>query len=118
VKTEINCFLFETVNTIMATTMSSVQTTVSGWCDISLLLAHTDRQEQQPKVSSAKAIDLEHEYSAHKSVISPCSVAQPLMISLSLCSYHPLPVVFSRASGAHVWDPEENEYIDMLSAYS
>lgn len=32
--------------------------------------------------------------------------------------YHPLPVVFSKASGALVWDPEEREYIDMLSAYS
>lgn len=33
-------------------------------------------------------------------------------------SYHPLPVVFDRALGATVWDPEGNEYIDCLSAYS
>lgn len=33
-------------------------------------------------------------------------------------SYHPLPVVFDVAKGAKVWDPEGNEYIDMLSAYS
>ncbi|THU85517.1 ornithine-oxo-acid aminotransferase [Dendrothele bispora CBS 962.96] len=41
---------------------------------------------------------MEHEYGAH--------------------NYHPLPVVFDRANGAKVWDPEGNEYIDMLSAYS
>ncbi|KAI9751640.1 MAG: heme peroxidase [Chaenotheca gracillima] len=33
-------------------------------------------------------------------------------------NYHPLPIVFARASGATVWDPEENEYLDFLSAYS
>lgn len=33
-------------------------------------------------------------------------------------SYHPLPVVFDRAQGASVWDPEGREYIDFLSAYS
>ncbi|GAA5913728.1 hypothetical protein JCM6882_002327 [Rhodosporidiobolus microsporus] len=49
-------------------------------------------------VSSAQAIQLEHEYSAH--------------------NYHPLPVVFERAEGARVWDPEGNEYVDCLSAYS
>ncbi|GAA5935918.1 hypothetical protein JCM3775_007362 [Rhodotorula graminis] len=49
-------------------------------------------------VSSEDAIHLEEEYSAH--------------------NYHPLPVVFERAEGALVWDPEGNEYIDCLSAYS
>ncbi|GJE88985.1 aspartate aminotransferase family protein [Phanerochaete sordida] len=49
-------------------------------------------------LSSADVIHLEHEYGAH--------------------NYHPLPVVFERAKGAKVWDPEGNEYIDMLSAYS
>ncbi|KAG6374121.1 pyridoxal phosphate-dependent transferase [Boletus reticuloceps] len=38
--------------------------------------------------------------------------------SLVLPSYHPLPVVFDSAKGVKVWDPEGNEYIDMLSAYS
>lgn len=57
----------------------------------------------QPKngevhLSSADVIHLEHEYGAH--------------------NYHPLPVVFESAKGAKVWDPEGNEYIDMLSAYS
>lgn len=32
--------------------------------------------------------------------------------------YHPLPVVFSKAKGAEVWDPEGRRYIDFLSAYS
>ncbi|KAI6041764.1 pyridoxal phosphate-dependent transferase [Pisolithus marmoratus] len=49
-------------------------------------------------LSSADHIRMEHEYAAH--------------------NYHPLPVVFDRANGAKVWDPEGKEYIDMLSAYS
>ena len=49
-------------------------------------------------LSSAKTIEYEQKYSAH--------------------NYHPLPVVFSKASGAHVWDPEGNEYLDFLSTYS
>ncbi|KAJ7607517.1 ornithine-oxo-acid aminotransferase [Roridomyces roridus] len=49
-------------------------------------------------LSSADVIHLEHEHGAH--------------------NYHPLPVVFDRALGAKVWDPEGKEYIDMLSAYS
>ena len=31
-------------------------------------------------------------------------------------NYHPLPVVFSRALGAKVWDPEGREYLDFLAA--
>ncbi|KAF8841074.1 ornithine-oxo-acid aminotransferase [Paxillus ammoniavirescens] len=50
------------------------------------------------RLSSADLIQMEYEYSAH--------------------NYHPLPVVFESAKGAIVWDPEGNEYIDMLSAYS
>lgn len=37
-------------------------------------------------VSSQQAFDLEHEYAAH--------------------NYHPLPIVFAKAKGVHVWDPE------------
>ncbi|KAK3114284.1 ornithine aminotransferase [Teratosphaeriaceae sp. CCFEE 6253] len=33
-------------------------------------------------------------------------------------NYHPLPIVFARASGCSVWDPEGKEYLDFLSAYS
>ena len=48
--------------------------------------------------SSASLIEAEQNYSAH--------------------NYHPLPVVFSRAQGVHVWDPEGKRYFDFLSAYS
>ncbi|WFD35336.1 ornithine aminotransferase [Malassezia cuniculi] len=48
--------------------------------------------------SSEELIKLEADHSAH--------------------NYHPLPVVFDRASGARVWDPENKEYLDFLSAYS
>ncbi|KAG7193541.1 ornithine aminotransferase [Scheffersomyces spartinae] len=49
-------------------------------------------------ISSATAKEYEEAYSAH--------------------NYHPLPVVFHKAQGAHVWDPEGKEYLDFLSAYS
>ncbi|QPG76379.1 ornithine aminotransferase [Brettanomyces nanus] len=49
-------------------------------------------------LSSGKTKEYEEKYAAH--------------------NYHPLPVVFARAKGAHVWDPEGNEYLDFLSAYS
>lgn len=48
--------------------------------------------------SSDAAIATETEYAAH--------------------NYHPLPVVFSKAQGVNVWDPEGNQYLDFLSAYS
>ncbi|TGZ85372.1 putative L-ornithine aminotransferase Car2 [Ascodesmis nigricans] len=48
--------------------------------------------------TSASAIHDEHTYAAH--------------------NYHPLPVVFAKAKGAKVWDPEGKEYLDFLSAYS
>lgn len=50
------------------------------------------------QLTSAETVEWEQQYSAH--------------------NYHPLPVVFHRASGAHVWDPEGREYLDFLSAYS
>jgi ornithine--oxo-acid transaminase len=48
--------------------------------------------------SSKDAIHSEHVHAAH--------------------NYHPLPIVFSRASGTSVWDVEGKEYLDFLSAYS
>ncbi|EKD14031.1 uncharacterized protein L3040_007962 [Drepanopeziza brunnea f. sp. 'multigermtubi'] len=48
--------------------------------------------------SSAGAIETENKYAAH--------------------NYHPLPMVFARAEGCNVWDPEGKQYIDFLSAYS
>lgn len=50
------------------------------------------------QLSSQETIEYEKKYSAH--------------------NYHPLPVVFHKAQGAHVWDPEGKEYLDFLSAYS
>lgn len=48
--------------------------------------------------ASANLIHLEHVHAAH--------------------TYHPIPVVFDRAEGVHVWDPEGKHYYDFLSAYS
>lgn len=48
--------------------------------------------------SSQEAIASEAEHAAH--------------------NYHPLPIVFSRAAGCLVWDPEGKQYLDFLSAYS
>ncbi|KAI9845482.1 MAG: ornithine aminotransferase [Sclerophora amabilis] len=48
--------------------------------------------------SSDQAIDHERTYAAH--------------------NYHPLPIVFARASGTTVWNPEGDEFLDFLSAYS
>lgn len=47
--------------------------------------------------STDEAIHSEHAHSAH--------------------NYHPLPIVFSRAAGTSVWDPEGKQYLDFLSAY-
>lgn len=48
--------------------------------------------------STEAAIAAENEYAAH--------------------NYHPLPVVFAKAQGINVWDPEGRHYLDFLSAYS
>ncbi|ELQ44381.1 ornithine aminotransferase [Pyricularia oryzae Y34] len=48
--------------------------------------------------STKSAIAAENEYAAH--------------------NYHPIPVVFARAQGVNVWDPEGKHYLDLLSAYS
>jgi ornithine--oxo-acid transaminase len=48
--------------------------------------------------STEAAIKAEEEFAAH--------------------NYHPLPVVFARAQGVNVWDPEGRHYLDFLSAYS
>ncbi|KAK9465207.1 pyridoxal phosphate-dependent transferase [Lipomyces arxii] len=53
---------------------------------------------QSEEITTSQALEYEEAYSAH--------------------NYHPLPIVFSCASGAHVWDPEGNDYLDFLSAYS
>ncbi|CAO3642251.1 unnamed protein product [Cunninghamella blakesleeana] len=50
------------------------------------------------QITSKDVVALEETYSAH--------------------NYHPLPVVFSKAEGIWVYDPEGNKYMDFLSAYS
>jgi len=57
-----------------------------------------DDRSKYHAASSGEAIHAEEEYAAH--------------------NYHPLPVVFARASGTSVWDPEGRHYLDFLSAYS
>ncbi|KAB5595978.1 Ornithine-oxo-acid aminotransferase [Ceratobasidium theobromae] len=57
-----------------------------------------NRKKSDVEYTSQRLMSMEHDYSAH--------------------NYHPLPMVFDRALGAKVWDPEGIEYIDMLSAYS
>jgi ornithine--oxo-acid transaminase len=49
-------------------------------------------------LSSGELIDMEAEYAAH--------------------NYHPMPIVFERAEGAYVWDPEGKRYYDFLACYS
>ncbi|POW02789.1 hypothetical protein PSTT_11552 [Puccinia striiformis] len=57
-----------------------------------------DKSTNGDTFTSQGLIDLENQYGAH--------------------NYHPLPVVFDRAEGCKVWDPEGKEFIDCLSAYS
>jgi len=56
---------------------------------------HKDRYHAS---TSTEAISAESDYAAH--------------------NYHPLPIVFARAQGVSVWDPEGKHYLDFLSAYS
>lgn len=61
--------------------------------------ADVDSASSNYRASSTEtAIAAENEFAAH--------------------NYHPLPVVFARAQGVHVWDPEGRQYLDFLSAYS
>lgn len=55
-------------------------------------------ENTMPASSSQHLIDLEYQRSAH--------------------NYHPIPIVFSKAKGSSIWDPEGNKYLDFLSAYS
>lgn len=57
----------------------------------------TDKSLDVHAYTSADAIADEERYSAH--------------------NYVPLPVVFARAQGVNVWDPEDKHYYDFLSGY-
>jgi ornithine--oxo-acid transaminase len=58
----------------------------------------SDSSSTSVALSSRKIIDLEHSHGAH--------------------NYHPMPVVFSRAEGIWIWNPEGEKFMDFLSAYS
>ncbi|KAI9668257.1 MAG: putative secondary metabolism biosynthetic enzyme [Bathelium mastoideum] len=58
----------------------------------------SDSESRFHAASSQQSIALEATHAAH--------------------NYHPLPIVFARASGCTVWDPEGRSYLDFLSAYS
>ena len=66
----------------------------SDWAELSV-----DRHlKKKGELSSQDIINLENIHGAH--------------------NYHPIPVVWSRAEGVHVWDPEGRHYYDFLSSYS
>jgi len=52
----------------------------------------------EKQVSSSELMQMEYDYAAH--------------------NYHPIEVVFEKAQGCLVWDPEGKQYFDFLSAYS
>lgn len=57
-----------------------------------------EKHSYKNKKASLELIEMEGEYAAH--------------------NYHPLPIVFEKANGVHVYDPEGKHYYDFLSAYS
>ena len=59
---------------------------------------HSSQPSSNHASSSQSAMSTEAAYAAH--------------------NYHPLPIVFARAQGSSVWDPEGKHYLDFLSAYS
>ncbi|WMV41249.1 hypothetical protein MTR67_034634 [Solanum verrucosum] len=63
--------------------------------------------EGNPSSPSQNLINLESECSAHNYGARD-----------NVSSYHPIPIVFSKAKGSSVWDPEGKKYLDFLSAYS
>ncbi|KAF2099090.1 ornithine aminotransferase [Rhizodiscina lignyota] len=62
------------------------------------------------KASAKLEADRYHATSSQQAVQTEASFAAH--------NYHPLPIVFAKASGVSVWDPEGKHYLDFLSAYS
>jgi ornithine--oxo-acid transaminase len=62
------------------------------------MMGELQEKSTPQKSSTQDCIKKEHTYGAH--------------------NYHPLPVVFSKAQGIYVYDPEGRKYMDFLSAYS
>ncbi|KAH6980883.1 pyridoxal phosphate-dependent transferase [Ilyonectria sp. MPI-CAGE-AT-0026] len=55
---------------------------------------------------------------APRSLLHHEAIAITVEYQFAAHNYHPLPVVFARAEGVNVWDPEGRQYLDSLSAYS
>ncbi|KAK4106752.1 ornithine aminotransferase [Parathielavia hyrcaniae] len=72
---------------------------------------HADKDNAQARSGDGPAANDRRHASSTKSAIAAES-------EYAAHNYHPLPVVFARAQGVHVWDPEGNHYLDFLSAYS
>lgn len=83
-----------TATSSVAAAAAAIPTTVKTAVNA---ISHT-ASSSSSTLSSSEVIHKEAEYGAH--------------------NYHPLPVVFDRASGAHIYDPEGKCYLDFLSAYS
>src|SRR5437762_13977175 len=79
----------------MTPSASAATGTTANGCDASHFTRAPDPYHAS---TSEEALADAHTYAAH--------------------NYHPLPVVFARASGASVWDPENKHYLHFLSAYS
>ncbi|TPX37424.1 ornithine aminotransferase [Synchytrium microbalum] len=88
----------ETKKTSMMVTPSPPVSPVKSNGSMAHKNGNHDSSDAHAHVSTQEAMDLESEYAAH--------------------NYHPIPVVFARAKGVNVWDPEGKKYLDFLSAYS
>ena len=72
---------------------------------------HADEVKDAPPSSKPTATNSRyHASSSHDAMAAESEFAAH--------NYHPLPVVFARAQGVNVWDPEGRHYFDFLSAYS
>ena len=67
---------------------------------------------------NAKAATLTPPKEASTYHASSSKEAMSAEASFAAHNYHPLPIVFAKAQGCSVWDPEGKHYLDFLSAYS
>ncbi|PHH71495.1 hypothetical protein CDD82_6485 [Ophiocordyceps australis] len=73
---------------------------------------HADVSPRNPSAPRSDSLSASHIHAAS----TPAAIAAEQEYAAH--NYHPLPVVFSRAKGVDVWDPEGRHYLDFLSAYS
>jgi ornithine--oxo-acid transaminase len=67
---------------------------------------------------NAKATSFTPSTQASANHASSSQAAMSGEASYAAHNYHPLPIVFAKAQGCSVWDPEGKHYLDFLSAYS